>query len=136
MPDQFASCEKYLTLVYQIDLGMTRLLWVRKERTIQSFQGFFTAIGDEVISRIAFVCSDSGSRILRVSAKSARKRSISSTASSSQRDFFKIGSHPSRCTRRLSAKRTSSSALFIFAAMCVGFGGKRHHGQDCQLNTG
>jgi hypothetical protein len=62
MPDQFASCEKYLTLVYQIDLGMTRLLWVRKERTIQSFQGFFTAIGDEVISRIAFVCSDSGSR--------------------------------------------------------------------------
>ena len=31
-----------LTLVYQIDLGVTRLLWVGKERTIESFQGFFT----------------------------------------------------------------------------------------------
>jgi hypothetical protein len=31
---------------------------VGKERTIQSFKGFFTAMGDEVISRIVFVCSD------------------------------------------------------------------------------
>jgi transposase len=31
---------------------------VGKERTIQSFQGFFTALGAEVISKIAFVCSD------------------------------------------------------------------------------
>ena len=29
----------YLTLVYQIDLSVTRLLWVGKERTIESFQG-------------------------------------------------------------------------------------------------
>jgi len=27
--------------VYQIDIGITRLLWVGKERTIESFQGFF-----------------------------------------------------------------------------------------------
>jgi transposase len=45
-------------LVYQIDLGVTRLLWVGKERTIESFQGFFTALGKDVISKIAFVCSD------------------------------------------------------------------------------
>jgi transposase len=55
---QYAKGHKYLPLVYQIDLGITRLLWVGKERTIQSFQGFFTAMGDEVVSRIAFVCSD------------------------------------------------------------------------------
>jgi transposase len=29
---------KYLTLVYQIDLGVTRLLWIGKKRTIESFQ--------------------------------------------------------------------------------------------------
>src|SRR5436309_8864964 len=55
---QYAKGHKYLTLVYQIDIGVTRLLWVGKERTIESFQGFFTAMGQEVISKIAFVCSD------------------------------------------------------------------------------
>jgi transposase len=55
---QYAKGHKYLTLVYQIDIGITRLLWVGKERTIESFQGFFTAMGLEVISKIAFVCSD------------------------------------------------------------------------------
>src|SRR5690242_4299027 len=55
---QYAKGHKYLTLVYQIDLGVTRLLWVGKERTIESFQGFFTAMGQEIVSKIAFVCSD------------------------------------------------------------------------------
>ena len=55
---QYAKGHKYLTLVYQIDLGVTRLLWVGKERTIESFQGFFAAMGKEVISKICFVCSD------------------------------------------------------------------------------
>jgi transposase len=55
---QYAKGHKYLTLVYQIDLGITRLLWVGKERTVESFQGFFTAMGEEVVSQIVFVCSD------------------------------------------------------------------------------
>ena len=55
---QYARGHKYLTLVYQIDLGVTRLLWIGKERTIESFQGFFTAMGKDVISKIVFVCSD------------------------------------------------------------------------------
>ncbi len=55
---QYAKGHKYLTLVYQIDIGVTRLLWVVKERTIASFQGFFTATSPEVISKIAFVCLD------------------------------------------------------------------------------
>jgi transposase len=52
---QYAKGHKYLTLVSQIDIGITRLLWVGKERTIESFQGFFTAMGEEVISKIVFV---------------------------------------------------------------------------------
>jgi hypothetical protein len=30
---QYAKGHKYLTLVYQIDQGITRLLWVGRERT-------------------------------------------------------------------------------------------------------
>src|SRR5436305_573362 len=55
---QYAKGHKYLTLVYQIDQGLTRLIWVGKERTIESFQGFFTVIGEKLASQIEFVCSD------------------------------------------------------------------------------
>jgi len=63
---QYAKGHKYLTLVYQIDLGVTRLLWVGRERTIESFQGFFTIIGDELASKIVFVCSDMWEPYLKV----------------------------------------------------------------------
>jgi transposase len=63
---QYAKGHKYLTLVYQIDLGITRLLWVGKERTIKSFQGFFTMIGEELASKIVFVCSDMWEPYLKV----------------------------------------------------------------------
>ncbi len=63
---QYAKGHKYLTLVYQIDIGITRLLWVGKERTIESFQGFFTLIGDELASKIVFVCSDMWQPYLKV----------------------------------------------------------------------
>src|SRR5258706_1126160 len=36
---QYAKGHKYLTLVYQIDLDVTRLRWVGRERTIESFRG-------------------------------------------------------------------------------------------------
>jgi transposase len=49
---------QYLTLVYQIDQGATRLLWIGKERTIESFQSFFTLIGEPLAAQIQFVCSD------------------------------------------------------------------------------
>jgi transposase len=32
--------------------------WVGRERTIESFQGFFTTMGDDIISKIVFICSD------------------------------------------------------------------------------
>ena len=55
---QYAKGHKYLTLVYQIDQGFTRLLWIGKERTLESFQGFFTVMGEKVASGILFVCFD------------------------------------------------------------------------------
>jgi len=63
---QYGKGHKYLTLVYQIDLDVTRLLWVGKERTIESFQGFFTLIGDEIAAKIVFVCSDMWEPYLKV----------------------------------------------------------------------
>jgi len=51
---------KYLTLVYQIDLGCTRLLWIGKERTVKTFKEFFAMIGPEVSAKIEYVCSICG----------------------------------------------------------------------------
>jgi transposase len=42
------------------------LLWVGKERTIESFQGFFTAMGEEITSKIVFICSDMWEPYLKV----------------------------------------------------------------------
>ena len=63
---QYARGHKYLTLVYQIDLDVIRLLWIGKERTIESFQGFFTVMGEEIASKIVFVCSDMWEPYLKV----------------------------------------------------------------------
>jgi transposase len=63
---QYAKGHKYLTLVYQIDAGLTRLLWVGKERTVETFEGFFAMIGEDLSSKIEFVCSDMWKPYLRV----------------------------------------------------------------------
>ena len=59
----------YLTLVYQIDAGVTRLLWVGEERTKASFQKFFDLIGQDLASKIEFVCSDMWKPYLNLIAK-------------------------------------------------------------------
>ena len=60
---------KYLTLVYQIEADCIRLLWVGKERTEQSFEQFFTRIGQDLAGKIEFVCSDMWRPYLRLIAK-------------------------------------------------------------------
>jgi transposase len=63
---RYAKGRKYRTVACQIDLGVTRLLRIGKERTIKSFRGFFAVLGDEVASQIAFVCSDMWEPCLKV----------------------------------------------------------------------
>jgi transposase len=63
---QYARGHKYLTLVYQIEVGCTRLLWIGKERTIESFAQFFDSIGQPLCEGIAFVCSDMWKPYLKV----------------------------------------------------------------------
>jgi len=62
---QYAKGHKYLTLVYQIEQGCTRLLWIGKDRTVESFEQFFTLIGKPLSESIEFVCSDMWKRVLQ-----------------------------------------------------------------------
>lgn len=66
---QYGRGHLYLTLVYQIDAGHVRLLWVGKERTIESFEKFFAMIGKELAEQIEFVCSDMWKPYLKLIAK-------------------------------------------------------------------
>jgi transposase len=66
---QYGKGHRYLTLVYQIEAGCVRLLWVGQERTIASFEKFFTLIGKELSEQIEFVCSDMWKPYLQLIAK-------------------------------------------------------------------
>jgi len=56
----------YLTVVYQIDQGCTRLLWVGKERTSKTLEGFFDLLGPERSNQLCYVCSDMWQAYLKV----------------------------------------------------------------------
>ena len=57
---------KYLTLVYQIDAGCTRLLWVGKDRTVKTLLRFYRLFGKEWASNLKHVCSDMWKPYLKV----------------------------------------------------------------------
>jgi transposase len=58
-------------LVYQIDAGAKRLLWIGKERTTKTLLAFFRKLGKERSSRLRFICSDMWKPYLKVIAKKA-----------------------------------------------------------------
>jgi transposase len=68
---QWQKGHKYLTLVYQIDSGRKRLLWIGKARTAKSFLRFFRILGKERCDELKFVCSDMWKPYLKVIAKKA-----------------------------------------------------------------
>ncbi len=61
----------YLTLVYQLDLGRRRLLWLGPERTAKTLLRFFRWLGKERSAALRFICSDMWPPYLRVVAKKA-----------------------------------------------------------------
>ena len=63
---QWSRGHKYLTLVYQIDDGLKRLLWIGGERTEESLREFFQLLSDDVRAGIRFVCSDMWKPYLKV----------------------------------------------------------------------
>lgn len=63
--------QQYVTVVYQINEGTRRLLWVGPHRTVRTLLGFFRWFGRERSARLEFVCSDMWQAYLKVIAKKA-----------------------------------------------------------------
>lgn len=63
--------EKFVTLVYQLDTGRRRLLWIGRNRTAKTFRSFFDWFGPEKCQRLRFICSDMWRPYLKVIAEKA-----------------------------------------------------------------
>ncbi|UCC29331.1 MAG: ISL3 family transposase [Phycisphaerales bacterium] len=68
---QFRKGHRYLTVVYQIDQGCRRLLWVGRDRTAKTLLRFFRMLGRRRTAAIRFVCSDMWQPYLKVICKKA-----------------------------------------------------------------
>jgi transposase len=62
---------KYLTVVYQIDQGARRLLWIGRERTEATFRQFFEEFGEARAKALQFIASDMWPPFLKVIAECA-----------------------------------------------------------------
>lgn len=62
---------KFVTLVYQLDAGRRRLLWIGRDRTTKTFRGFFDWLGTERCQLLRFACTDMWKPYLRVIAEKA-----------------------------------------------------------------
>ena len=62
---------KFLTVVYQIDAGVRRLLWVGKDRKESTLLRFFRVLGKARSERLQFICSDMWKPYLQVIARKA-----------------------------------------------------------------
>lgn len=61
----------FLTVIYQIDAGCRRLLWVGARRTKTTLRQGLDTLGSEVVSALRFVCSDMWKPYLSVIAERA-----------------------------------------------------------------
>lgn len=68
---QWRKGHKYLTLVYQVQDGCKRLLYVAADRTEKSLRGFFGMLGQARSAALRFVCSDMWKPYLTVIAECA-----------------------------------------------------------------
>jgi transposase len=66
---QWNHGHKYQTVVYQIDEGCKRLLWVGPDRTAKTLLRFFRFLGKQRSAKLQFVCSDMWQAYLKVIAK-------------------------------------------------------------------
>ena len=68
---QWKRGHKYQTLVYQIDEGQKRLLWLGPNRTAKTLLRFFRFLGKDRSLQLQFICSDMWQAYLKVIAKKA-----------------------------------------------------------------
>jgi len=89
--------EKFVTLVYQLDAGKRRLLWIGRDRTARTFRSFFEWLGEKRCQGLRFVCSDMWKPYLRVIAEMA-------PAAVNVLDRFHVMSHMSKAIDEVRAK--------------------------------
>ena len=61
----------FLTVVYQLDAGARRLLWIGEHRKAKTLLGFFRWLGSERTAQLRFICSDMWQAYLKVITKKA-----------------------------------------------------------------
>jgi transposase len=68
---QWRRGHRYLTLVYQLDPGQRRLLWLGEHRQVQTLRRFFRWLGARRRRALRVVCSDMWQPYLRIVAEQA-----------------------------------------------------------------
>lgn len=68
---QWHRGHNYQTVVYQLDEGRKRLLWIGPDRTAKTLLRFFRFLGKQRASKLQFICSDMWQAYLKVIAKKA-----------------------------------------------------------------
>jgi transposase len=68
---EYRKGHQYLTLVYQINVGIRRLLFVGKERKAKTLLRFFRDFGKERCDKLEFICSDMWKAYIKVIKKMA-----------------------------------------------------------------
>jgi transposase len=90
---------KFVTLVYQLDAGRKRLLWIGPNRTTRVFRSFFDWLGPERCEKLRFVCSDMWKPYLWVIAEKA-------VNAVNVLDRFHVMSHMSKAIDKVRAEET------------------------------
>ena len=70
---QYGRGHIYITVVYQINQGLRRLLWVGEKRKVRTLLRFFRWLGEERSQQLQVVCSDMWKPYLKVVKKKAGK---------------------------------------------------------------
>jgi transposase len=70
---QWGRGHQYITVVYQINEGCKRLLWIGQHRKSKTLLRFFRWFGEECSSRLEFICSDMWKPYLKVVKKKANQ---------------------------------------------------------------
>jgi transposase len=68
---QWGRGHRYVTVVYQINEGMKRLLWIGEKRRVKTLLRFFRWFGEERSGQLEYICSDMWKAYLKVVKKKA-----------------------------------------------------------------
>jgi transposase len=69
---QWQKGHHYLTMVYQINEGVRRLLWVGEKRKVKTLLKFFRWFGNENAGKLEFIATDMWKPYLKVIARKAK----------------------------------------------------------------